>query len=30
VLFNADGKIYRYKTEEDIMKEWFILRENLY
>ena len=30
VLFNADGQIYRYKTEEDIMKEWFNLRLNLY
>ena len=30
VLFNDKGQIYRYNTEEDIMKEWYSLRQNLY
>jgi DNA topoisomerase-2 len=30
VLFNSDGSIYRFKTEEDIMKEWYALRSSLY
>ena len=30
VLFNAEGKIYRYATELDILKEFFAQRETLY
>ena len=30
VLFNDKGQIYRYKAEEDIMKEWFGIRSTLY
>lgn len=30
VLFNNEGKIYRYNTDADIVKEWFDLRLNLY
>lgn len=30
VLFNDKGQIYRYKTEKDIMNEWFGLRSTLY
>jgi DNA topoisomerase-2 len=29
-MFNDKGQIFRYKTEEDIMKEWFGLRSTLY
>ena len=30
MLFNERGQIYRFKTEEDIMKEWFGHRSLLY
>jgi DNA topoisomerase-2 len=30
VLFNDKGQIYRYKYEQDIVKEWFGLRSTLY
>lgn len=30
VLFNEAGQIHRYRTEQDILKEWFDLRSELY
>jgi DNA topoisomerase II len=30
VLFNHEGKICRYSSEEEILKEFFILRKSLY
>lgn len=30
VLFDSKGQIHKYKSEQDIVKEWFTLREKLY
>ena len=30
MLFDAEGKIHRYERQEDILKEWFGLRSDLY